>query len=73
VVGVGVVVAAYLRVLERSFDGGLMNLVKVVMVGGVYGLMMLYLERRFLYDCYLMLRPSSPQAGKAKNETKKEL
>jgi oligosaccharide translocation protein RFT1 len=40
VVGVGMVVAGYLRVLERSFDGGLIDLVRVLMMGGVYGLMM---------------------------------
>jgi hypothetical protein len=39
-VGVGMVVAGYLRVLERSFDGGLIDLVRVLMMGGVYGLMM---------------------------------
>lgn len=35
--GLGVLVAAYLRVVREGFEGGWMDLVKTVGVGGFYG------------------------------------
>ncbi|MCJ1477905.1 Oligosaccharide translocation protein rft1 [Lambiella insularis] len=69
--GVGVLVASCLIVLSRSFSGSIMDLVKTGAVGAIYGLVLLYSERLFLYDCYLIVKPvSEPQIMQTANQNK---
>ncbi|MCJ1285656.1 Oligosaccharide translocation protein rft1 [Xylographa opegraphella] len=67
-ISVGILVASYLAVLGRSFRGEYLDLAKTVAVGGMYGLTLLYLERGFLYDCYLMVRPPPETLDKVSAE-----
>ncbi|KAF2197980.1 Rft-1-domain-containing protein [Delitschia confertaspora ATCC 74209] len=48
------------------------DLARLVAIGGIFGLSMLYFERQFLLDCYRMLRPASAPAPASTAETEKK-
>jgi hypothetical protein len=68
----GVAVAGGLAITSKGESGGWLELVKIVGVGGVYGLIMLYLERGFLMECYRMLRPDSKSSAASAVEAEKK-
>ena len=48
-----------MRALEQRFTGGLGDIVRAGGAAAVTGLMMLWLERRYLLRCYRLVRPST--------------
>lgn len=59
----GALAAWGLRVLGNDFDGGVKDFAKWTGVAGWYGLVLLFFERRFFYECYQMLRPPRKEIG----------
>ncbi|MCJ1352698.1 MAG: Oligosaccharide translocation protein rft1 [Icmadophila ericetorum] len=56
---VSLAAATYMRSLQGTFDGSSTDLVKTVVAGGIYGVVLLVLERQFLLRCYYLLKPSA--------------
>jgi hypothetical protein len=40
-------------------------------IGGAYGLFLLFTERRFLVECYRLLRPKAPAPASEATQAKK--
>ena len=70
VLAAGVAVGAVLHWMRLYGGSDLASLARIVGVGGAYGLALLYLERRFLAECYRLFRPQSV-AAKANERHKK--
>lgn len=64
---------AALNWVKSSFTGGLADLIQSGAVAAVFGAAVLFFERRFLLDCYRLLRPGSAGSKSEKETEKKEL